>query len=59
MAEPVIFIAVEPRTDRDLHKLDEALQLLSSEEPTLHIYIDPDRIIIAAIASCRRDSNYW
>jgi translation elongation factor EF-G len=40
MAEPVIFIAVEPRTNRDLHKLDEALQLLSSEEPTLHIYID-------------------
>jgi elongation factor G len=51
MAEPVIFIAVEPRTDRDLHKLDEALQLLSSEEPTLHIYIDwyIDRVIIACI----------
>jgi elongation factor G len=49
MPEPVIFIAVEPHTDRDMHQLDETLQLLSSEEPTLHIYTDwyTDRVIIA------------
>ena len=49
MPEPVIFIAVEPHTDRDLDLLDKALQLLSSEEPTLHIYTDwfTERAIIA------------
>ena len=49
LIEPVIFIAVEPHTDRDIHQLDEALQILSRKEPTLHIYIDwyIDRAIIA------------
>ena len=49
MPEPVTFIAVEPQTERDLDKLDEALQLLSSKEPNLYTYIDwqVDRAIIA------------
>jgi elongation factor G len=49
MPEPVIFLALEPQTDRDLDKLDEALELLSSKEPNLYTYIDRqvDRAIIA------------
>jgi len=40
--EPVISVAVEPRTKADMEKLGKALQLLSEEDPTFRVSIDPD-----------------
>ncbi len=40
--EPVIFMAVEPRSRADRDKLDEALAALSSEDPTCSVKVDPE-----------------
>ncbi|MDP6419279.1 MAG: elongation factor G [Candidatus Krumholzibacteria bacterium] len=40
--EPVIDIAIEPRTKADQEKLDEALERLSEEDPTFRVRIDKD-----------------
>ena len=40
--EPVIFVAVEPRTKADRDKLNAALVGLSDEDPTFHVRKDPD-----------------
>jgi elongation factor G len=40
--EPVIFVAVEPKTKADQDKLSEALTGLSDEDPTFHVRKDPD-----------------
>jgi elongation factor G len=40
--EPVIFVAVEPRTKVDQAKLNDALASLSQEDPSFHVRKDPD-----------------
>ncbi len=40
--EPVIYVAIEPRTKADGDKLGDALQALSYEDPTFQVKIDPD-----------------
>ena len=40
--EPVVSVAVEPRTRADQEKLQEALQKLSEEDPTLRIRYDSE-----------------
>jgi len=39
---PVIGIAVEPKTQKDLDKLNIALQKLAEEDPTFTVKVDPD-----------------
>jgi elongation factor G len=40
--EPVIGIAVEPKTQKDLDKLNIALQKLAEEDPTFSVKVDQD-----------------
>ncbi len=40
--EPVIAVAIEPRTKADQDKLGAALQKLSEEDPTFHVRSDPE-----------------
>jgi elongation factor G len=40
--EPVIGIAVEPKTQKDLDKLNIALQKLAEEDPTFSVKVDKD-----------------
>jgi elongation factor G len=40
--EPVIGVAVEPRTQADIDKLSIALNKLAEEDPTFQVRIDPD-----------------
>lgn len=40
--EPVISVAVEPKTKQDMEKLSKALQSLSEEDPTFRVRIDPE-----------------
>lgn len=40
--EPVISVAVEPKTKQDMEKLSKALQSLSEEDPTFRVNTDPE-----------------
>ena len=40
--EPVISVAVEPKTKGDMEKLSKALQSLSDEDPTFRVRTDPE-----------------
>ncbi|MEC4982509.1 MAG: elongation factor G [Oscillatoria sp. PMC 1068.18] len=40
--EPVISVAVEPKTKNDMEKLSKALQALSDEDPTFRVSLDPE-----------------
>lgn len=40
--EPVISVAVEPKTKQDMEKLSKALQSLSDEDPTFRVSIDSE-----------------
>ncbi len=40
--EPVISVAVEPKTKGDMEKLSKALQSLSEEDPTFRVRTDPE-----------------
>ncbi|WP_017718048.1 elongation factor G [Kamptonema formosum] len=40
--EPVISVAVEPKTKQDMEKLSKALQALSEEDPTFRVSVDPE-----------------
>jgi len=40
--EPVISVAVEPKTKADLEKLSKALQALAEEDPTFRVRVDPE-----------------
>ncbi len=40
--EPVISVAVEPKTKQDMDKLSKALQSLSDEDPTFKVSVDPE-----------------
>ena len=41
-SDPVISVAIEPRSERDKDKLEETLQLLMDEDPTFTVTIDSD-----------------
>ncbi len=41
-AEPVIYLAIEPKTKADQEKMGVALNKLSSEDPTFEIKVDPE-----------------
>lgn len=40
--QPVISVAVEPKTKQDMDKLSKALQSLSEEDPTFRVSVDPE-----------------
>ncbi|WP_218080246.1 elongation factor G [Anthocerotibacter panamensis] len=40
--EPVISVAIEPKTKVDIDKLSKALNSLSKEDPTFRVFIDPE-----------------
>ncbi len=40
--EPVVFVAIEPRTKADQDKLAEALSALAEEDPTFHTKVNED-----------------
>ncbi len=40
--EPVIFIAIEPKSQADMQKLTKVLEQLQDEDPTVSVKIDPD-----------------
>ncbi|NES07744.1 MAG: elongation factor G [Okeania sp. SIO2F4] len=40
--DPVISVAVEPKTKQDMEKLSQALQALSDEDPTFRVSVDPE-----------------
>lgn len=40
--EPVISVAVEPKTKQDMEKLSKALQSLSEEDPTFRVSVDQE-----------------
>ncbi|MBD2023556.1 elongation factor G, partial [Leptolyngbya sp. FACHB-711] len=40
--EPVISVAVEPKTKQDMDKLSKALQALSEEDPTFRVTVNPE-----------------
>lgn len=40
--EPVISVAVEPKTKQDMEKLSKALQALSEEDPTFRVNVDKE-----------------
>jgi elongation factor G len=40
--EPVIFVAIEPKTAADQDKMSEALHKLADEDPTFHVRTDSD-----------------
>ncbi len=40
--EPVISVAVEPKTTADLEKMSNALQALSKEDPTFRVAVNPE-----------------
>ncbi|NER80248.1 MAG: elongation factor G [Leptolyngbya sp. SIO1D8] len=55
--EPVISVAVEPKTKQDMEKLSKALQSLSEEDPTFRINIDPEtnQTVIAGMGELHLD----
>jgi elongation factor G len=55
--EPVISVAVEPRTKQDMEKLSKALQSLSEEDPTFRVSINPEtnQTVIAGLGELHLD----
>lgn len=55
--EPVISVAVEPKTKQDMDKLSKALQSLSDEDPTFRVSTDPEtnQTVIAGMGELHLD----
>jgi elongation factor G len=55
--EPVISVAVEPKTKQDMEKLAKALQALSEEDPTFRVNVDPEtnQTVIAGMGELHLD----
>ena len=55
--DPVISVAVEPKTKQDMDKLGKALQSLSEEDPTFKVSIDPEtnQTVIAGMGELHLD----
>ena len=43
-AEPVISLAIEPKTKADQEKIGMAMQKLAEEDPTFHVHTDPETL---------------
>ncbi|MFN7348363.1 MAG: elongation factor G [Dolichospermum sp.] len=56
--EPVISVAVEPKTKNDMDKLSKALQSLSEEDPTFRVRVDPEtnQTVIAGMGELHLES---
>ncbi len=57
--DPVIQVAIEPKTKGDQEKLSTAIQKLSAEDPTFQVHLDEDtgRRSSPAWASCTSTSS--
>ena len=55
--EPVISVAVEPKTKQDMEKLSKALQSLSEEDPTFRVSVDAEtnQTVIAGMGELHLD----
>lgn len=55
--EPVISVAVEPKTKQDMEKLSKALQSLSEEDPTFRVHVDSEtnQTVIAGMGELHLD----
>ena len=55
--EPVISVAVEPKTKQDMEKLSKALQALSEEDPTFRVRVDSEtnQTVIAGMGELHLD----
>ncbi|MCX6101525.1 MAG: elongation factor G [Candidatus Bipolaricaulota bacterium] len=55
--EPVVFAAVEPRTEADRGELMEGLAKLAQEDPTFHVRVDEttDQIVIGGMGELHLD----
>ena len=55
--EPVISVAVEPKTKQDMEKLSKALQALSEEDPTFRVSVDQEtnQTVIAGMGELHLD----
>jgi elongation factor G len=55
--EPVISVAVEPKTKQDMEKLSKALQSLAEEDPTFRVNVDPEtnQTVIAGMGELHLD----
>ena len=55
--EPVISVAVEPKTKQDMEKLSKALQALSEEDPTFRVSTNPEtnQTVIAGMGELHLD----
>ncbi|NJN30750.1 MAG: elongation factor G [Synechococcales cyanobacterium RM1_1_8] len=55
--EPVISVAVEPKTKQDMDKLSKALQSLAQEDPTFRVAVDPEtnQTVIAGMGELHLD----
>ncbi|MEL6326246.1 MAG: elongation factor G, partial [Cyanobacteria bacterium J06626_23] len=55
--EPVISMAVEPKTKQDMDKLSKAMQSLSEEDPTFRVSTDPEtnQTVIAGMGELHLD----
>ncbi|GAB4467193.1 MAG: elongation factor G [Elainellaceae cyanobacterium] len=55
--EPVISVAVEPKTKQDMEKLSKALQALSEEDPTFRVHVDAEtnQTVIAGMGELHLD----
>ena len=55
--EPVISMAVEPKTKQDMDKLSKAMQSLSEEDPTFRVTTDPEtnQTVIAGMGELHLD----
>ncbi len=55
--EPVISMAVEPKTKQDMDKLSKAMQALSEEDPTFRVTTDPEtnQTVIAGMGELHLD----
>jgi elongation factor G len=55
--EPVISVAVEPKTKQDMEKLSKALQSLSEEDPTFRVSVNPEtnQTVIAGMGELHLD----
>ncbi|MBD3882333.1 elongation factor G [Phormidium tenue FACHB-886] len=55
--EPVISVAVEPKTKQDMEKLSKALQALAEEDPTFRVSVDAEtnQTVIAGMGELHLD----
>jgi elongation factor G len=55
--EPVMFMAIEPRTRADKDRLVEVLQIMAAEDPSCHVRTDPDtgQLVISGMGELHLD----